>query len=135
MKTAVRAGLVAMLALALAAPAEAATIRQVTSTCKDGDFSGRFTLRYDTSGGVHKPLGVITVSGPYIGDVGTQSLRIAYQDVLGTHTVYTRVSPATNGEHNETLPTGLSMPTSARGTASMKFDSGTASCVATVLLT
>ena len=133
MKTVVRAGLVAMLATALAAPAQAATVKQVTSICRTGGFSGTFTLRYETSGGYHHPIGSITTSGPYIGDVGTQSLRISYLDGLGTHTVYTRVSPATNG--TESLPAGLTIPVTARGTASTTFDSGTTSCVATVPIT
>ncbi|MCR6483968.1 hypothetical protein M8542_14175 [Amycolatopsis sp. OK19-0408] len=129
MKTAV---LVATLALACAAPAEAATVKQVTSTCHDGGFSGRFTLRFETSGGYHRPLGAITTAGPYIGDSGTQSLRISYQAGTSTHTVYTHVGPATNGEHTETFPAGLTIPVTARGSAAMTFDSGTASCVATV---
>lgn len=132
MKTAVRAGLVAMLATVLAAPAQAATVKQVTSTCHSGGFAGTFTLRYETSGGYHRPLSAITTAGPYIGDVGTQLLRISYFDGITTHTIYSRVSPATNGEHSQTLPDGLAIPATARGTASMKFDNGTASCVATV---
>ncbi|WIX99502.1 hypothetical protein QRX60_36430 [Amycolatopsis mongoliensis] len=135
MKTVVRAGLVAMLATALAAPAQAATVKQVTSTCHAGEFGGTFTLRYDTSGGYHHPLGAITTAGPYIGDVGTESLRISYRDGLGTHAVYSRVSPATNGTHTETLPAGLAIPATARGTASTTFDNGTTSCVATVPIT
>ncbi|WP_329046931.1 hypothetical protein OG738_33090 [Amycolatopsis sp. NBC_01488] len=135
MKTVVRAGLVAILVTALAVPAQAATVRQVTSTCHAGEFGGTFTLRYDTSGGYHHPLGVVTTAGPYIGDVGTQSLRISYSDGLGTHTVYTSVGPATNGEHTQTLPAGLAIPATARATASAKFDNGTASCVATVPIT
>jgi hypothetical protein len=133
MKTVVRAGLVAILATALAAPAQAATVKQVTSTCRAGEFSGVFTLRYDTSGGYHHPIGSITTSGPYIGDTGTQSLRISYNDGLGTHTVYTRVGPATNG--TQSLPAGLAIPATARGTASTTFDNGTTSCVATVPIT
>lgn len=134
MKTVVRAGLVAMLATAaLAAPAGAATVKQVTSTCHAGAFGGTFTLRYETSGGYHHPIGSITTSGPYIGDSGTQSLRISYLDGLGTHTVYTRVGPATNG--TASLPAGLAIPATARGTAATTFDNGTTSCVATVPIT
>ncbi|MFJ7214578.1 hypothetical protein [Amycolatopsis sp. NPDC098790] len=135
MKTVVRAGLVAMLATALAAPAQAqaATIKQVTSTCRTGEFAGTFTLRYETSGGYHHPIGSITTSGPYIGDSGTQTLRISYIDGLGTHAVYTRVGPATNG--TQSLPAGLAIPATARGTASTKFDNGTTSCTATVPIT
>lgn len=136
MKTVVRAGLVAVLATAaLAAPAQAATVKQVTSICHAGAFTGLFTLRYETSGGFHHPIGAYTTAGPYIGDVGTQSLKISYQDGLGTHTVYAHVSPATNGEHTETLPAGLAIPATARGTASTTFDNGAASCVATVPIT
>ncbi len=133
MKTVVRAGLVAILATALAAPAQAATVKQVTSTCHSGEFAATFTLRYETSGGYHHPIGSYTTSGPYIGDTGTQSLQISYRDGLGTHTVYTRVGPATNG--TEALPTGLAIPATARGTASTTFDNGTTSCVATVPIT
>ncbi|VVJ18819.1 Uncharacterised protein [Amycolatopsis camponoti] len=133
MKTVVRAGLVAMLATTLAARAQAATVKQVTSVCHAGGFSGTFTLRYETSGGYHHPLGSITTSGPYIGDSGTQSLRISYQDGLGTHTVYTRIGPATNG--TASLPAGLAIPATARGTAATTFDNGTTSCVATVPIT
>lgn len=135
MKTAVRAGIVAMLTLALAAPAEAAITKTVTSTCRSGDFTGRFTLRYDTSGSYHRLLGGITTSGPYIGDVGTQSLRVSYQLGSSTHTVYTSVGPATNGEQNLSLPTGLSLPVASRGSAAMTFDSGVESCTATVPIT
>ncbi|MEU0791732.1 hypothetical protein ABZ342_16815 [Amycolatopsis sp. NPDC005961] len=133
MKTVVRAGLVAMLATTLAAPAQAANVKQVTSVCHAAGFSGTFTLRYETSGGYHHPLGSITTSGPYIGDSGTQSLRISYQDGLGTHTVYTRIGPATNG--TASLPAGLAIPATARGTAATTFDNGTTSCVATVPIT
>lgn len=134
MKTVVRAGFVAVLATAaLAAPAQAATIKQVTSTCRSGEFSGLFTFRYDTSGGFHHPLGSYTTSGPYIGDVSTQSLKISYQDGSGSHTVYTRVGPASNG--TTSLPAGLAIPATARGTASTTFDNGTTSCVATVPIT
>ena len=136
MKTVVRAGFVAMLATAaLAAPAGAAPVKQVTSTCHAGEFSGMFTLRYETSGGFHRPLGAITTAGPYIGDVGTRSLKISYTDGLGTHAVYANVSPASNGTYTETLPSGLSIPATARGTASTTFGNGTQSCVATVLIT
>lgn len=137
MKTAVRAGLTA-LALALAgttlpaAPADAATIKQVTSTCHDGDFGGTFTLRYETSGGYHRPIGAITTSGPYIGDSGTRLMRISYREGVTTRTIYTRSSAATNGEQAEAFPTGLTIPITARGTASTTFDSGTATCTATV---
>ncbi len=130
MKTVVRAGLVAVLATALAAPVQAATVKQVTSTCHAGGFSGTFTLRYETSGGYHHPIGSITTSGPYIGDSGTQTLRISYSDGLGTHAVYTWTGPATNG--TQSYPTGLAIPATARGTASTKFDNGTTSCTATV---
>jgi hypothetical protein len=133
MKTVVRAGLVAMLATALAAPAQAATVKQVTSICHAAAFSGTFTLRYETSGGYHHPLDSFTTSGPYIGDSGTQSLKISYSDGLGTHTLYTRVGPATNG--TASLPAGLAIPATARGTASTTFDNGTTSCVATVPIT
>ena len=53
MKTAVQAGLVALLAGAtvLVAPAQAATIVQRTAVCQNGDFRGSFTLRYEISGG------------------------------------------------------------------------------------
>jgi hypothetical protein len=134
MKTVVRAGLVAMLATAaLAAPAQAATVKQVTSTCHSGGLAGTFTLRYDTSGGYHHPLGSYTASGPYIGDSGTQSLKISYFDGLGTHTVYTRIGPATNG--TSSLPDGLAIPVTSRATAATTFDNGTTSCVATVPIT
>ncbi len=133
MKTVVRAGLVAVLATALAAPVQAATVKQVTSTCNAGGFSGTFTLRYETSGGYHHPIGSITTSGPYIGDSGTQTLRISYSDGLGTHAVYSWTGPATNG--TQYFPTGLSIPATARGTASTKFDNGTTACTATVPIT
>jgi hypothetical protein len=120
-------------AAVLASPAEAATVKQVTSSCHDGGFGGTFTLRYETSGGHHHPIGAITTSGPYIGDAGTQLLRITYRDGLTTHTVYTHVGPATEGE--QALPAGLAVPTTARGSASTKFDKGTASCTATVPIT
>ncbi|MFJ9786511.1 hypothetical protein ACIRSS_43555 [Amycolatopsis sp. NPDC101161] len=132
MKTVV---LAATLITALAAPAQAqaATVKQVTNTCRAGDFAGTFTLRYETSGGYHRPLGSITTSGPYIGDSGTQTLRISYTDGLGTHAVYTRTGPATNGA--QSLPSGLAIPATARGTAATKFDNGTTSCTATVPIT
>lgn len=134
MKTVVRAGLVAVLATAaLTAQAGAATVKQVTSICHSGGFSGTFTLRYETSGGYHHPIGSITTSGPYIGDSGTQSLRISYFDGLGTHTVYTRTGPASNG--TMALPSGLAIPATSRGTAATTFDNGTTSCVATVPIT
>jgi hypothetical protein len=135
MKTVVRAGLAAVLAVVtvLASPAEAATTKQVTSTCRDGDFTGRFTLRYETSAGYHRPIGSITTSGPYIGDSGTQSLRISYREGTATHTVYTRVGPATEGTRS--LPAGLAVPVTARGAASTTFDNGAASCTATVPIT
>jgi hypothetical protein len=134
MKTVVSAGLAAILATALASPAQAAVVKQITSSCQDGGFAGRFTLRYETSGGFHHPLGATSASGPYIGDSGTQSLRISYRAGTTTQTVYSKTSPATEGEHSQTLPSGLNVPVTAAGTASMKFDSGTASCAATVLL-
>lgn len=133
MKTVVRAGLVAILATTLAAPAQAATVKQVTSTCHAGEFGGTFTLRYETSGGYHRPIGSITTSGPYIGDSGTQTLRISYTDGLGTHAVYSWTGPAANG--TQSLPSGLAIPATARGTASTKFDNGTTSCTATVPIT
>ncbi|MEU8639489.1 hypothetical protein AB0C38_45480 [Amycolatopsis sp. NPDC048633] len=133
MKTVVRAGLVAMLAMGVAAPAEAATVKQVTSICHAGTFSGTFTLRYETTGGYHHPLDAYTTSGPYIGDVGTQSLKISYSDGLGTHTVYSRIGPASNGPAS--LPSGLAIPATARGTASTTFDNGATFCVATVPIT
>ncbi|SFW83684.1 hypothetical protein [Amycolatopsis australiensis] len=132
MKTALRAGLVAILATALAAPAGAATVKQVTNTCHAGAFTGELTLRYETTAGYHHPLGASTVSGPYIGGSGTQLLRISYSDGGPTHMVYSRTSPVTDGEHQETLPAGPAIPVTARGTASAKFDSGTASCTAAV---
>jgi len=134
MKTAVRAGLVAILATLLAAPAQAATIRQVTGTCHNGDFAGRFTLRYEVSDGYLRPIGVISSAGPYIGDSGTRVLRISYHDGLSTHMIYSHVSPATNGEHSETLPGGLAIPATAHAAASTKFDNGTTSCTAAVVI-
>ncbi|MEV6872485.1 hypothetical protein [Amycolatopsis sp. NPDC051128] len=135
MKTVVPATiLAAILATVLASPAQAVTVKQVTSSCLDGGFAGRLTLRYETWGGFHHPLGAITASGPYIGDSGTQSLRISYRDGVSTHTVYSKTSSATAGEHSQTLPSRLNLPVTATAIASTKFDSGTASCVATVLL-
>jgi hypothetical protein len=134
MKTVVSTGLVAMLAIALAAPAQAATVKQVTGGCHDGDFSGLFTLRYETSGGYHHPIGAITSSGPYIGDSGNLLLRIFYRDGFTTHTVYTRSIPTT-GSTSTTLPSGIDVPVTAVGSASTKFDNGTNSCVATVPIT
>lgn len=130
MKTVVPA---AILITALATPAHAATVKQVTSTCHAGAFAGTFTLRYETTGGYHHPLGSYTTSGPYIGDSGTQTLRISYVDGLGTHAVYTWAGPATNG--TQSLPAGLAIPATARGTASMKFDNGSTPCTATVPIT
>jgi hypothetical protein len=133
MKTAVLAGLVALTAAAVvAAPAQAATVKQVTSSCRSGDFGGTLTLRYETSGGSFHPIGAITTSGPYIGDSGgTLLLRIYYREGVSTHTVYTRSTPTT-GSTSETLPSGLSVPVTARGNASATFDNGVTSCVATV---
>lgn len=134
MKTAIRAGLLAILATLLAAPAQAATVKQVTGTCHDGDFAGRFTLRYEVAAGSLRPIGVISAAGPYIGDSGTQLLRISYQQGPNTHTIYRRLSPATNGEHSETLPAGLAIPATTGGAAWMKFDNGTTSCTAAVVI-
>ncbi|WP_410674349.1 hypothetical protein [Amycolatopsis sp. cmx-4-68] len=133
MKTAVLAGLLAITAAAAmpAAPAQAATVKQVTSSCRSGDFGGTFTLRYETSGGSYHPIGAITTSGPYIGDSGTLSLRIYYRVGATTHTVYTRSTPTT-GSTSETLPSGLDVPVTAHGSASATFDNGLTSCVATV---
>lgn len=132
MKTVVPAVVLAGAAL-LAPPADAATVKQVTSSCRSGDLTGLFTLRYETSGGYHRPLNTYTTSGPYIGDVSVQTLQITYRDELATHTVYARVGPASQG--TQSLPAGLAIPVTARGSASTKFDSGTASCTATVPIT
>ncbi|MDQ7810247.1 hypothetical protein Q5425_41540 [Amycolatopsis sp. A133] len=134
MKTAVRAGLLAMLAGAtvLAAPAQAATIVQRTAVCHAGDFGGTFTLRYETVGGSHRMIGGYTTSGPYIGDVaGTVALRISYRSGSTTHTVYSQ-SSATTGSTTFTMPTTTTVPVTSVGTASAKFDNGTDSCTATV---
>lgn len=135
MKTAVTAALLAgaTALTVLAAPAEAATIIQRTSGCADGGFSGRFTLRYETSGSYHKIIGAVTASGPYIGDSGTLTLRISYVSGTMTHTVYTR-SLATTGSTSLTFPTGTDVPLSSSAKASTTFDNGSASCTATVLI-
>jgi hypothetical protein len=136
MKTAMSATLVAMLAgaVALAAPAQGAPVTALTSSCHDGDFTGKLTLRYTTSGGFHHAIGAVTAAGPYIGDSATKLLRITYHNGVTIETLYSRSTPLTEGEHVQTLPPGLDVPVNSRGTASETFVSGTASCVATVLL-
>ncbi|MEU0529970.1 hypothetical protein [Amycolatopsis tolypomycina] len=134
MKTAVQAGLLAILAGAtvLAAPAQAATIVRRTATCQATGYSGTFTLQYDTVSGYHRIIGGYTSSGPYIGDaVGTVTLRISYRAGSTTHTVYSQ-SSATTGSTTFTTPSTTTVPTIYTGTASAKFDNGTVSCTATV---
>ena len=133
MKTAVQAGLLALLAGAtvLVSPAQAATIAR-TASCHATDYSGTFTLRYDTVSGYHRIIGGYTASGPYIGDaVGTVTLRISYRAGTTTHTVYSQTS-ATTGSTTFTTPSTTTVPTVYGGTASAKFDNGTVSCTATV---
>ncbi len=134
MKTAVQAGLVALLAGAtvLVAPAQAATIVQRTAICKAGGFSGTFTLRYETDGTYHRIISGYTTSGPYIGDVaGKVSLRISYRSGPAEHTVYSQTS-ATTGTTTFTMPTTTTVPTVYGGTAAATFDNGTNTCTATV---
>jgi hypothetical protein len=137
MKTAVQAGLVALLAGAtvLAAPAQAATIVQRTAVCHSGDFQGSFTLRYETSGGYYHLISAVTASGPYIGDsAGTVALRISYRSGTTVHSVYTRSVPTTTGSTSFAMPTGTDVPIRSFGSASTTFDNGVDSCVATVPL-
>jgi len=137
MKTAVQAGLVALGALlagttVLVAPAQAATIVQRTAICRATDYSGTFTLRYETEGGNHRIIGGYTTSGPYIGDAkGTVALQISYRAGATVHTVYSRTT-ATTGSTTFTTPTTTTVPTMYSGMASAKFDNGTVSCTATV---
>ncbi|MEV4053221.1 hypothetical protein AB0J55_18700 [Amycolatopsis sp. NPDC049688] len=136
MKTAVQAGLAAVLAAAtvLVTPAQAATIVQRTAVCHSGGYSGTFTLRYDTSGGYHRIVNGYTTSGPYIGDVaGKVSLRISYRTGSTTQTVYSQSSPTT-GSTTFTMPSTTAVPVTSEGTAAATFDNGTESCVATVLI-
>jgi hypothetical protein len=135
MKTLVRAGLAAVLAAAtvLPSPAEASTGIQRTAFCSSGGLSGRLTLEYETSGGYHHPVGAYTASGPYIGDSGTLVLQIAYRQGATIHTIYTRSVP-TSGSTSFAM-SGLDVPVGSSGTASAKFDNGTASCTATVPIT
>ncbi|WP_410616430.1 hypothetical protein [Amycolatopsis sp. lyj-109] len=134
MKTAVQAGLLAVLAGAtvLVAPAQAATIIQRTALCKAAGFSGTLTLRYETAGFDYRMLGGYTTSGPYIGDVaGKVTLRISYRTGSTTHTVYSQ-SAATTGNTTFSMPTTTTVPTTSAGSAAATFDNGTASCTATV---
>lgn len=137
MKTAKKAGLVALGALLAGAtvpatPAGAASMIQRTSICHSGDFSGRFTLQYEAVGFDYRITGGYTVSGPYIGDVaGTVSLRISYRSGSTTHTVYSQTS-ATTGRTTFTVPTTTTVPVTSTGTAAATFDNGSASCTATV---
>ncbi|WP_410638764.1 hypothetical protein [Amycolatopsis sp. lyj-346] len=134
MKTAVKAGLVALVAGAtvLVAPAQAATIIQRTAICRAADYSGAFTLRYETVGGYHRIIGGYTTSGPYIGDAtGKVALRISYRSGSTTTTVYSQTS-ATTGSTTFTTPTTTAVPTVYGGTAAATFDNGTVSCTATV---
>ncbi|MEU5258843.1 hypothetical protein [Amycolatopsis sp. NPDC021455] len=137
MKTAVRAGLAALLAGAtvLVAPAQAATVVQRTAVCQDGDFRGSFTLRYEASGTSYHLIGGITTSGPYIGDsAGTIALRISYRSGTTVHTVYTRSVSTTTGSTTFAMPSGTDVPIRSFGTAATTFDNGVNSCVATVQL-
>ncbi|WP_410565419.1 hypothetical protein [Amycolatopsis sp. cmx-4-61] len=134
MKTAVQAGLVALLAgtTVLAAPAEAATTVQRTAACHADGYSGTFTLRYETDGGYHRMLGGYTTSGPYIGDVaGSVRLQISYRSGTTTRTVYSRSAPTT-GSTTFTMPSATTVPVTSAGTAAATFDNGTVSCTATV---
>ncbi|MEV6824724.1 hypothetical protein [Amycolatopsis sp. NPDC051102] len=136
MKTAVKAVLAALLAgtTVLVIPAQAATIVQRTAVCHAGDYSGTFTLRYDTSGGYHRIMNGYTTSGPYIGDVvGKVSLRISYRTGSTSQTVYSH-SSSTTGSTTFTMPSTATVPVTSTGTASATFDNGTDSCVATVLI-
>jgi hypothetical protein len=137
MKTAVQAGLVALLAGAtvLVAPAQAATTTQRTAFCKAADFSGSFTLRYETNGSYHRLISGYTTSGPYIGDsAGTILLRISYRTGGTIHTIYTRSVPTSTGSTSFSMPSGTDVPVGSSGAASTTFDNGAASCVATVPL-
>ena len=137
MKTAVQAGLVALLAgtTVLVAPAEAATAVQRTAVCQDGDFRGSFTLRYEISGGYYHLISGITASGPYIGDsAGSIALRISYRSGTTVHSVYTRSVPTTTGNATFAMPTGTEVPIRSLGAAVATFGNGAASCVATVQL-
>ncbi|MET9001025.1 hypothetical protein [Amycolatopsis sp. Hca4] len=134
MKTAVQAGLVALLAGAtvLVAPAQAATIIQRSAICKADAFSGTLTLRYESVGFDFRIVGGYTTSGPYIGDVaGKVSLRISYRTGTTTHTVFSQTS-ATTGNTTFAVPTTTTVPASSAGTAAATFDNGTSSCTATV---
>ncbi|MFB9691241.1 hypothetical protein [Amycolatopsis plumensis] len=137
MKTAAKAGMVALGALlagttALVAPAQATTIIQRTATCHDGEFSGTFTLRYENTGFDFRLLGGYSASGPYIGDVaGKVSLRISYRTGTTTRTVYSQSLPTT-GNTSFSMPTTTTVPVTGMGTAAATFDNGAASCTATV---
>lgn len=136
MKTAVQAGLAALGALLIGATvpatADAAAIIQRTAICRATDYSGTFTLRYETTGGYHRIIGGYTTSGPYIGDAtGTVALQISYRAGTTTHTVYSQKS-STTGTTTFTTPTTTTVPTVYAGTASATFDNGTVSCTATV---
>ncbi|MDX3194336.1 hypothetical protein PV458_38585 [Streptomyces sp. MN03-5084-2B] len=138
MKTAVQAGLVAVVAalgagaMQPAHAADAGTLVQRTAVCHNGDFRGTFTLRYETVGGDHRMLGGYTVSGPYIGNsAGQVQLRISYRSAATTHTVNSQ-SAETTGNTAFTLPSGTTVPVASGGTASATFDNGANSCTATV---
>lgn len=112
-------------------PAHAASTT-ITTTCTDGEYTGKFVLRYDTLAGLHSVLDGRGGAGPYIGDSGTMRVRVSYRQGLAERVVFdkTRDGLEAGFDHPVDFPAGTRVP--ADGTASVRvwFSAGEFGCTA-----
>ncbi|NGY62961.1 hypothetical protein G7043_28975 [Lentzea sp. NEAU-D13] len=126
-----RAAMLALLVVASGAPAPAAqaVTLSVTAKCTEGDFSGKFTLRYDR-GTEYRLVRGTGAAGPYIADSGVMGVKV-YHRVGSTQTAMLErtKSGLKSDEVGEVAVNGTRVPISGRAWLEVKFsDRGGAKC-------
>ena len=111
----------------LAPPADAATVKTTTSACTAGTFKGNVSLKYETTGGHHKPVSATMAGGPYIGDSTKLTLRIFFIEDGVTTTAYSRTwtwlgTPPP--KVTQPIPDSVTTPDSAKSYVSAAFTGG-----------
>lgn len=132
-----RAALAALLVAASGAlaPAAQAATSSVTATCTEGDFSGEFTLTYDTDT-VYRLRKARGAAGPYIADTGAMHVRVVHREGTTQTTLLARsASGLKSGETGEVPVSGTTAPRSGTAWVEVKFaDSSGVKCTATKAL-
>lgn len=120
-----------VVALAVPAPAQAVAV-PLTASCVDGEHTGKFVLRYDLVGGMHRIVDVRGGFGPYVGDSGTMRVRVFYRKATTEHVVHDSALRGLSAGFNHVadIPENTRVPADGTAYVRVAFTGGGYGCTA-----